>query len=251
MKILAIIPARFASVRFPGKPLADIRGKSMIRRVYERASSVFDNCLVATDDIRIFNEITGCGGKAVMTSCEHKSGTERCYEALVKTEEKSRESFDVVINIQGDEPCISPVQLRELAGCFEDNQTQIATLVKRFEPGENIFDQGIPKVVLSGDLYALYFSRSVIPCVRGEKEEHWAKKAIYYKHIGLYGYTRKVLSEIVRLGETPAERAEKLEQLRWLENGYRIKVAVTLEPSFSIDTPEDLEKLLSGNHISI
>lgn len=251
MKILALIPARFASTRFPGKPLADIKGKTMIRRVYERCSLVFDNTWVATDDYRIFNEVAGFGGRAVMTSEHHKSGTERCNEALAKIEKESGQKFDIVINVQGDEPCISPVQLRELAGCFEDKETQIATLVSRFGHEENIFDPGIPKVVVSKNLFAIYFSRSVIPYVRGKKEELWRECAVHYKHIGLYGYTKQALSEIVKLDETPAEKAEKLEQLRWLENGYRIKVAETAEPSFSVDTPEDLERLLSCGYISI
>ncbi len=250
MKILALIPARFASTRFPGKPLVDIRGKTMIRRVYERCSGVFEQVWVATDDLRIFNEVEGFGGRAIMTSGNHESGTERCYEALVRIEEKLNCRFDIIVNIQGDEPCISQIQLRELTGCFKNGDTEIATLVSRFKESENIFDPGTPKVTISKNLFALYFSRNAIPYVRGHNQEQWNRFAIYYKHIGLYGYTRQTLSEIVKLDPTPAERAEKLEQLRWLENGYSIKVAITEQPSFSIDTPEDLEMLLSGNIIA-
>jgi len=249
VKILALIPARFASTRFPGKPLVEIRGKTMIRRVYERCSGIFEQVWVATDDHRIFNAVEGFGGKAIMTSGNHESGTERCYEALVRIEEKLNCSFDIIVNIQGDEPCISPVQLKELTGCFEGGKTEIATLVSRFGESENIFDPGTPKVTISKNLFALYFSRSAIPYLRGHKLEQWSSNATYYKHIGLYGYTRQALSEIVKLEPAPAEKAEKLEQLRWLENGYRIKVAITEQPSFSIDTPEDLEMLLSGNII--
>ncbi len=215
----------------------------MIRRVYERCSGVFEQVWVATDDLRIYNEVEGFGGRVVMTSGSHESGTERCYEALVKIEEKLRCSFDIIVNIQGDEPCISQVQLKELTGCFEDGKTEIATLVSRFGELENIFDPGTPKVTISKNLFALYFSRSVIPYVRGYNQEQWSCSAVYYKHIGLYGYTRQALSEIVRLKPTPAEKAEKLEQ------GYSIKVAITEQPSFSIDTPEDLEMLLSGDII--
>ncbi len=221
----------------------------MIRRVYERCSDVFEEVWVATDDLRIFNEVEGFGGKAIMTSGSHESGTERCYEALVKIEEMLNCRFDIIVNIQGDEPCISPVQLKELTGCFEDGKTEIATLVSRFGESDNIFDPGTPKVTISKNLFALYFSRSAIPYVRGQNQDLWSSNAVYYKHIGLYGYTRKALSEIVKLEPTPAEKAEKLEQLRWMENGYRIKVAITEKPSFSIDTPEDLEMLLSGDII--
>jgi len=250
MKILALIPSRFASTRFPGKPLVNIKGKSMIRRVYERSSMAFEDVWVATDDKRISDEVTGFGGKVVMTSEKHGSGTERCHEALDIIEKREDKRYDVIINIQGDEPCISPGQLLELAGCFKEEGVRIATLVKRFSEDEDIFDPNIPKVIISRDNYALCFSRSVIPYVRGKEKESWGRSVCFYKHIGLYGYTRDTLSAIVALEPTPAENAEKLEQLRWLESGYGIKIAVTKLPSFSVDTPEDLERLLLSNIIN-
>lgn len=239
MKFLALIPARYASTRFPGKPLAMIAGKPMIERVYERALSVFADCYVATDDSRIEQAVLGFGGRVVMTGTEHRSGTDRCYEAF----QKIGGDFDVVVNIQGDEPFIAVEQLEQLKGCFENPDTDIATLVKPFAEGEDIFNANSPKVVLSSDEFALYFSRSAIPFLRGIEPTLWQSRHIYYKHIGLYAFRSQVLAEITSLEAGELEIAESLEQLRWLENGYKIKTAITNIPSYGIDTPEDLEAL--------
>lgn len=245
MKFLAIIPARYASTRFPGKPLVDIKGKPMIRHVYEKTSTVFDYCYVATDDKRIESAVEGFGGRVIMTSTEHRSGTDRCREALDKIEAQTGEKFDVVVNIQGDEPFVSPEQLSLIKECFEAPLTDIATLVKPFSAGENIADPNTPKVVLTVDDYALYFSRSVIPYLRGESNAAaWAANHRYLKHIGLYGYRSEVLRKITALPQGELEKCESLEQLRWLENGFRIKVARTASESISIDTPEDLKRAL-------
>lgn len=237
MKFLALIPARYASTRFPGKPLADIMGKPMIQRVYERVNQAFDDCYVATDDARIEACVLGFGGRVVMTSDKHRSGTDRCREAM----EKVGGDFDVVVNIQGDEPFIDISQLQQIKSCFDDPKTAIATLIKPFGKHEDIFNPNTPKVVISTDHFALYFSRSVVPYIRGTEPEDWQKKQQFYKHIGLYAYRCPVLQEISSLPAGILEQAESLEQLRWLENGYRIKVAVTECESYAIDTPEDLE----------
>lgn len=239
MRFLALIPARYGSTRFPGKPLAYIHGKPMIQHVWERCRQVFgEHCYVATDDERIEEAVRSFGGKVVMTSTTHKSGTDRCAEALGQIEKRAGLKFDVVVNIQGDEPFIAADQLRQIQTCFEDEQTQIATLIKPFGTNEETTDPNTPKVVISKQGYALYFSRSVIPYQRGEE------KPQYYKHIGMYAYRTAVLREITLLAQSPLEIAESLEQLRWLENGYRIKTAVTHVESHSIDTPEDLAKAL-------
>ena len=240
MKILALIPARYDSTRFPGKPLASIHGKPMIQRVYEQCCKVFDNCYVATDDQRIYDKCIEIGAQVIMTSKQHKSGTDRCREAL----DKIKGDWDVVINIQGDEPFIATEQLKQIIELFNDPNTDIATLVKPFTEQENIENPNSPKVVLGVDGKALYFSRSVIPFLRGEQRELWQAKHNYLKHIGLYGYRASVLREITELGQSPLEIIESLEQLRWLENGYNIKTATTLLESHAIDTPEDLESLL-------
>ena len=245
MKFLALIPARYASTRFPGKPLADIQGKPMIEHVYTKASSVFRYCYVATDDVRIENAVKEFGGRVVMTSTEHRSGTDRCREALDKIEAATNEKFDIVVNLQGDEPFISHEQLELIVGCFSDPGTDIATLVKPFTVRENIFDANSPKVVVSADGYALYFSRSVIPYLRGRDETQWQESHKYLKHIGLYAYKSEVLREITALPPSTLEKCESLEQLRWLENGYKIKVAETISESVAIDTPEDLKAALS------
>lgn len=247
MKFLALIPARYASTRFPGKPLADINGKPMIRHVYERVSEIFDDCYVATDDSRIEQAVKAFGGSVVMTSEHHKSGTDRCLEALEKVEVETGVKFDVVINIQGDEPFVAATHLHRIAGCFRDKATDIATLVKPFSADEDIFDPNKPKVVLTRDSYAIYFSRSAIPYLRGAAHENWQKEHIYFKHIGLYAYRTAALREITALPQSPLEIAESLEQLRWLENGYKIKVSITETESHSIDTPEDLENFLKKN----
>jgi len=243
MNVLGLIPARFASTRFPGKPLAIIANKPMIQWVYERASEVFDYTFVATDDIRIADAVKGFGGKFIMTKDTHQSGTDRCAEALDISEKQTGVKFDVVVNIQGDEPFILPEQLRKVVSCFIENDVQIATLVKPFTQGENIFNPNTPKVILSSRGYAIYFSRSVIPFIRNKENEQWLSNHIFYKHIGLYAYRSNVLREITKLPQSKLELAESLEQLRWIENGYRIKVEKTDLETLAVDTPEDLERV--------
>ncbi|MBR5804112.1 MAG: 3-deoxy-manno-octulosonate cytidylyltransferase [Bacteroidaceae bacterium] len=241
MKFIGIIPARYASTRFPAKPLALLGGKPVIQRVYEQVNGVLDEACVATDDERIEAAVKAFGGKVVMTSTNHKSGTDRVQEAF----EKIGQGYDVVVNIQGDEPFIQPSQLEAVKACFEDEATQIATLVKPFveaDGWEALQNPNSPKVVVDGRMNALYFSRSVIPYLRGVEKEEWLKKHTYYKHIGLYAYRAEVLKEITRLPQSSLELAESLEQLRWLENGYCIKVGITNTETIGIDTPEDLEK---------
>lgn len=241
MKFLAIIPARYSSTRFPGKPLAKLGGKSVIQRVYEQVSSVMDDAVVATDDERILNEVLNFGGKAVMTSTSHRSGTDRCQEAYTKLGEE----FDIIINVQGDEPFIRKEQIETLKSCFENPETEIATLVKPFseEDGvEALFNPNSPKVVIDGKGQALYFSRSVIPYLRGVEPENWLSKHTFYKHIGIYAFRAKVLKEVTSLPQSPLEKAESLEQLRWLESGYKIGVGITNFETIGIDTPADLER---------
>lgn len=242
--ILAIIPARYASTRFEGKPLVDIFGKTMIERVYNKAIKCFKHVVVATDDVRIEQNVVSFGGNVVMTSVSHISGTDRCREALDKSEKLLNITFDVVINIQGDEPFVDATQLESLTALFDDDNCDIATLVKPFTESEDIFNTNSPKVVLSKKGYAIYFSRSVVPFIRGVESDMWQKQHTYYKHIGLYGYKTNVLREISALEVGMLERCESLEQLRWLENGYRIKTAITTVESYAIDTPEDLESVL-------
>lgn len=249
MKILALIPSRYASTRFPGKPLVEIEGKTMIQRVYERSSSVFEHVCVATDDNRIFEEVIRFGGDVVMTSSNHKSGTDRCFEAMKIIEKRENTQYDVIVNIQGDEPFISTEQLQELVECFKDKSTAIATLVKKFSADEDIFNPNSPKVVISKDNFALYFSRNAIPYQRGTEGNKWLESFPYYKHIGLYAFTRDALTSVSRMEPSLLEKAEQLEQLRWLENGFSIKVAITQHTSYSIDTPEDLNLLISKNVI--
>ncbi len=250
MKFLAIIPARYASTRFPGKPLALLDGKPIIQRVYERVSEVFPDTLVATDDDRIFKVVEQFGGRAVMTSTEHRSGTDRCYEAYCK----SGIEADVVVNVQGDEPFIAPSQLHTIADLFNDESTGIATLVKPFAkdaPMEVVENPNSPKVVVSEAGFALYFSRSVIPYLRNVAREEWPARHEYLKHIGLYAYRTDVLRQITSLPQSPLEMAESLEQLRWLQAGIKIKVGRTDTETIGIDTPEDLkraEEFLHNNH---
>ncbi len=246
LRCLGIIPARYASSRFPGKPLAEIHAKPMIRHVYERASEALETVYVATDDERIFNTVKDFGGKAVMTSALHKSGTDRCGEAVALAEEEQSERFDVVLNVQGDEPFIEPRLLELLKSCFSDRNTQIATLVKKVTSTDELFDPNRPKVVVNNRQEALYFSRFAIPYVRSVEHTSWMSVHEFFIHIGLYGFRRDVISEIITLPQTPLEIAESLEQLRWVENGYRIAVRVTAYESFGVDTPEDLRKLLSS-----
>ena len=242
MKFIAVIPARYASTRFPGKPLAILGGKTVIERVYEQVSKVIDEVYVATDDERIRQTVESFGGKAVMTSPNHKSGTDRIEEAV----ERIGTDADVVVNVQGDEPFIHESQIRTVCGCFEDEDTQIATLGKPFgrTPADlkAIENPNSPKIAVSKSGYALYFSRSVIPFCRGKEHDLWPESFPYLKHIGLYAYRRKVLHEVTLLPQGELEKAESLEQLRWLENGYKIKVGTTDIETVGIDTPEDLAK---------
>ncbi len=244
MKFLGIIPARFASTRFPGKPLADMQGKPMIQRVYEQVTKVLPVAYVATDDTRIEAAVKAFGGNVVMTSDQHKSGTDRCYEAFTKI----GKDFDVIINIQGDEPFIHPEQIETLKNCFTNEDVEIATLVKPFAPEDDfetkLFNPNTPKVVLNKKGEALYFSRSVIPYLRGKQYTEWLANHTYYKHIGMYAYRADILKAITALEQSPLEIAESLEQLRWIENGYTIQTGITHQETIGIDTPEDLEKAL-------
>lgn len=242
LRFVAIIPARYASTRFPGKPLVDIGGKTMIQRVYDQVSKVLDDVYVATDDKRIFDKVRSFGGKVIMTSDAHRSGTDRCYEAFTKLEDW----FDVVINVQGDEPFIQPEQIEALKNCFADDETQIATLVKKITDKDGVevlFNPNSPKVVIDKQNNALYFSRSPIPYKRGSDEKNWMAEHDYYKHVGVYAYRSEVLSQIVQMPPSKLELAESLEQLRWLENGLKIKAGFTDVETVGIDTPEDLEKI--------
>ncbi len=247
--ILGLIPARFGSTRFPGKPLANIGGKPMIQRVYEQTKQQLTHVYVATDDARIEEAVKKFGGRVVMTSTHHQSGTDRCAEALDTIEKQENIKFHAVINIQGDEPFINPAQIEAVTHCFSSPETQLATLVKAIDKTEDLFNPNKPKVVIGSGQQALYFSRSPIPYFRGTPEEHWIEKHKYYNHIGLYGYRSDVLRAITKLEQSPLELAESLEQLRWLENGYHIQVKETLSESISIDTPEDLENLIRSGLI--
>ena len=241
MKFIAIIPARYASTRFPGKPLAMLGGKTVIQRVYEQVRGVLDEAVVATDDERIFAAVEAFGGKAVMTSSAHRSGTDRCREAF----EKMGEGYDVVVNVQGDEPFIQPAQLEALKCCFLNPATQIATLVKPFTEADGLAaleNPNSPKVVLDNEGCALYFSRSVVPYLRGVERNEWLKHPPFYKHIGIYAFRAEVLKAVTDLPQSTLELSESLEQLRWLENGYKIGVGITQMETIGIDTPEDLAK---------
>lgn len=238
MKFIAIIPARYASTRFPGKPLATLGGKSVIQRVYEQVSTVLDDVYVATDDQRIFQAVEAFGGRAVMTSPNHKSGTDRIQEAITKIGGQ----WDVVVNVQGDEPFIQASQIKTVCECFEDPETQIATLGKPFDNMDAVGNPNSPKIVVDNRHYAMYFSRSIIPFVRGQEKESWLQSYPFLKHLGLYAYRADVLAEITRLPQSSLELAESLEQLRWLQNGYRIKVGLTDVETVGIDTPEDLAR---------
>ncbi|MER2997619.1 3-deoxy-manno-octulosonate cytidylyltransferase [Pontibacter populi] len=240
MDVLGIIPARFASTRFPGKPLTDINGKTMIRRVYEQASaSGLSEVIVATDDDRIFAHVQEFGGKAVMTAEHHQSGTDRCFEAY----KLHNKPYEYIINIQGDEPFIKPEQIDLVASCFNRPNTQLATLVKKITTEEELFNTNAPKVVLSNSGDALYFSRQAIPYCRNVPQDIWHKQHTYYKHIGIYGYRADILEQITQLPPSALELAESLEQLRWLENGYKITTALTEFETIGIDSLEDLEKV--------
>ncbi len=243
MKILGIIPARYASTRFPGKPLVDIAGKSMIQRVYEQAKkcSSLTEVIVATDDERIFDHVNQFGGLATITSDQHQSGTDRCAEVASNYRE-----YQAIINIQGDEPFIDPQQITKVANCFIDTYTQIATLIKKINTIEELYNPNSPKVIVNKKVEAIYFSRSALPHVRGHETADWLKHFTYYKHIGIYGYRADILQQLTQLPVSLLEKAESLEQLRWIENGYRIKVAETELETQAIDTPDDLIKLVKN-----
>lgn len=240
----AIIPARYASTRFPGKPLVRIGSKTMIQRVYEQAGKAIDMVYVATDDERILNAVRDFGGKAVLTSADHFSGTDRCAEAVEKIMNETGQRVDIVLNIQGDEPFIRPDQINLLKSCFNDKNVYIATLIRKTEPGEDIFNPNQVKVILDSEGNAIYFSRTAIPYYRGLDVAEWSEKHIFFKHLGLYAYTTETLKKITMLAKSPLEIAESLEQNRWLENGLKIRTAVTDQESISIDTPDDLERAL-------
>lgn len=240
--VTGIIPARYASTRFPGKPLAMIGNKPMIQRVYEQSSKAIDLVYVATDDERILSCVRNFGGKAVMTSGNHFSGTDRCAEAAVIIENEIGHPVDVIINIQGDEPFIKPEQIRLIESCFTEEEVDIATLVRKVESNEDLFNTNLPKVVISKLHNALYFSRSTIPFIRDAEQKEWNKKHVFYKHIGIYGYRKQVLKDITVLERSDLEIAESLEQNRWLENGYRIRTAETEWESIGIDEPADIDR---------
>lgn len=244
MKILGIIPARYASTRFPGKPLTIINGKSMIQRVYEQAlkAEMLNDVVVATDDDRIYDAVLSFGGKVVMTSSEHKSGTDRCAE-VVKT---INDKYEAVVNIQGDEPFINPEQINQIASLISQNDSQIASLCKPIKDADELFDNNVVKVVFDIKGNALYFSRHTIPFMRNVEKEarSWMNSHTFYKHIGIYAYKTDVLEQISQLTQSELEMSESLEQLRWLENSYRIIMGITEYESYSIDTPRDVEKCL-------
>lgn len=269
MKVLGVIPARYASTRFEGKPLVEIKGKTMIQRVYEQVQKAKNlaKVVVATDDERIFNHVQAFGGEVMMTSTAHQSGTDRCAEVIDKintdliinslgiknepilfdkiTPKRKKITFDAVVNIQGDEPFIDPSQIDKLVEILGNTEGGIATLAKRMDSQEAIHNPNIVKVVFSEKGKALYFSRSPIPFLRSVKIEDWHKTSHFYKHIGLYAYSTSILRDIAKLPPSPLERIESLEQLRWLENGYSISVGITDLETIGIDTPNDLEKVLS------
>lgn len=251
-KFIGIIPARYASSRFPGKPLADICGMTMIERVYRRASEELDEVAVATDDERIRAEVERFGGKVIMTSPDHKSGTDRVNEAY----RLSGSDADVIINIQGDEPFVAPSQIRELKKCFSYPETRIATLARKFDKSlgfEALFDPNKVKVIFNNQNRAIYFSRAIIPYVRGAEWQQWLDRREFYIHVGMYAYRAEVLDALTSLPQSSLELAESLEQLRWIENGYDIMIGTTEEPTIGIDTPEDLEEAIkfckSHNHV--
>ncbi|MCR5423248.1 MAG: 3-deoxy-manno-octulosonate cytidylyltransferase [Bacteroidales bacterium] len=241
MKVLAVIPARYASTRFPGKPLALIAGRPMIQWVWEGVSriSVISDAVVATDDTRIFDAVLGFGGRAMMTASTHRSGTDRCGEVLDRMDSDA----DVIVNVQGDEPRVEHTQIELLASCFDDPSVQIATLKKEITSADDLFSPNVVKVVddLKGN--AIYFSRNPIPFVRGAANDEWLQHHKFYKHIGIYAFRREVLQQVVRLPQSQLETCESLEQLRWIENGYRIAVRETDAENIGVDTPEDLAKL--------
>ena len=247
MNFIVIIPSRYESTRFPGKPLADICGKPMIQRVYEQAAKAIEEVWVATDDERIVEAVKGFGGNVVMTSSDHRSGTDRCTEAVLKASEITGKTYDVVINVQGDEPFIQPDQIELITECFiESPDTEIATLIQPILKNEDIFRPDIVKVILDNEQNAIYFSRSPVPHIFGVDESKWLENYPFYGHVGLYAYRNTILQKLAKLKEGILEKVESLEQLRWIENGFRIKTNVTDSDNFGIDTPEDLEQAIAG-----
>jgi 3-deoxy-manno-octulosonate cytidylyltransferase (CMP-KDO synthetase) len=242
MKVLGIIPSRFASSRFPGKPLIDIKGKSMVQRVYEQSkkASLIDELVVATDDERVYNHVQSFGGNVVMTSSNHTSGTDRCGEVI-----KKYADFDIVINIQGDEPLIDPSQLDEVLRVFKDDLISIVTLVKQMTNFDDVINPNRVKVVRDKNNNGIYFSRSPIPFIAHTNQSEWMEKSKFWKHIGIYAWRLKTLEELIDLDPTELEKSESLEQLRWLYHGYNIKTVETKIETPNIDVPEDLEKVLS------
>lgn len=238
MKFIGIIPARYASTRFPGKPLALLGGKPVIQHVYEKVAAVLEAAYVATDDERIYDVVKSFGGQVVMTRTDHKSGTDRIEEAI----EKIGGEWDVVVNVQGDEPFVAKSQLDTICHCFDDPTTQIATLGKPFESMEAVQNPNSPKIVVDNMGFAMYFSRSVIPYVRGKEKSSWLTHYPFLKHLGIYAYRKNVLRQITKLPQSSLEIAESLEQLRWLQNGFKIKVGTTDVETVGIDTPQDLER---------
>lgn len=238
MKFIGIIPARYASTRFPGKPLALLGGKPVIQHVYEKVAAVLEAAYVATDDERIYDAVKSFGGQVVMTRTDHKSGTDRIEEAI----EKIGGEWDVVVNVQGDEPFVAKSQLDTICHCFDDSTTQIATLGKPFESMEAVQNPNSPKIVVDNMGFAMSFSRSVIPYVRGKEKSSWLTHYPFLKHLGIYAYRKDVLRQVTQLPQSSLEIAESLEQLRWLQNGFKIKVGTTDVETVGIDTPQDLER---------
>lgn len=238
MKFIGIIPARYASTRFPGKPLALLGGKPVIQHVYEKVAAVLEAAYVATDDERIYDVVKSFGGQVVMTRTDHKSGTDRIEEAI----EKIGGEWDVVVNVQGDEPFVAKSQLDTICHCFDDPTTQIATLGKPFESMEAVQNPNSPKIVVDNMGFAMYFSRSAIPYVRGKEKSSWLTHYPFLKHLGIYAYRKDVLRQVTQLPQSSLEIAESLEQLRWLQNGFKIKVGTTDVETVGIDTPQDLER---------
>lgn len=238
MKFIGIIPARYASTRFPGKPLALLGGKPVIQHVYEKVAAMLEAAYVATDDERIYDVVKSFGGQVVMTRTDHKSGTDRIEEAI----EKIGGEWDVVVNVQGDEPFVAKSQLDTICHCFDDPTTQIATLGKPFESMEAVQNPNSPKIVVDNMGFAMYFSRSVIPYVRGKEKSSWLTHYPFLKHLGIYAYRKDVLRQVTQLPQSSLEIAESLEQLRWLQNGFKIKVGTTDVETVGIDTPQDLER---------
>lgn len=238
MKFIGIIPARYASTRFPGKPLALLGGKPVIQHVYEKVAAVLEAAYVATDDERIYDVVKSFGGQVVMTRTDHKSGTDRIEEAI----EKIGGEWDVVVNVQGDEPFVAKSQLDTICHCFDDPTTQIATLGKPFESMEAVQNPNSPKIVVDNMGFAMYFSRSVIPYVRGKEKSSWLTHYPFLKHLGIYAYRKDVLRQVTQLPQSSLEIAESLEQLRWLQNGFKIKVGTTDVETVGIDTRQDLER---------